>query len=108
MRISDWSSDVCSSDLKARTIMRDMRVLADVPVGELAVERDLHCPGPGGEIRLRLFAAREMRAPGPAEIGRASCRERVCKDVEILVVAVPLQKKMKESEIGHSRDIHNK
>src|SRR3546814_4652305 len=28
---------------KARTIMRDMRVLADVPVGELAVEQDLHC-----------------------------------------------------------------
>src|SRR3546814_5162111 len=51
---------------KARTIMRDMRVLADVPVGELAVEQDLHCPGPGGELRLRLFDAREMRAPGPA------------------------------------------
>src|SRR3546814_7022396 len=94
MRISDWSSDVCSSDLvrpdvqafldyvntarpakhfelgpeKARTIMRDMRELADVPVGELAVEQDLHCPGPGGEIRLRLFAAREMREPGPAVV----------------------------------------
>src|SRR3546814_779248 len=51
---------------KARTIMRDMRVLADVPVGELAVEQDLHCRGPGGEIRLRLFDAREMRTPGTA------------------------------------------
>src|SRR3546814_7592902 len=56
---------------KARTIMRDMRVLADVPVGELAVEQDLHCPGPGGEIRLRLFDAREMRAPGPAVVFRS-------------------------------------
>src|SRR3546814_4880896 len=52
---------------KARTIMRDMRVLADVPVGELAVEQDLHCPGPGGEIRLRLFDAREMRVPRSEE-----------------------------------------
>src|SRR3546814_4738954 len=68
MRVSDGSSDVCSSDLKSRTIMRDMRVLADVPVGELAVELDLHCPGPGGEIRLRLFDAREMQAPGPAVV----------------------------------------
>src|SRR3546814_12620392 len=50
---------------KARTIMRDMRVLADVPVGALAVEQDLHCTGPGGEIRLRMFDAREMRSPGP-------------------------------------------
>src|SRR3546814_18680371 len=53
---------------KARTIMRDMRVLADVPVGELAVAQDLHCPGPGGELRLRLFDAREMRAPGHAGV----------------------------------------
>src|SRR3546814_5642365 len=44
---------------KARTIMRDMRVLADVPVGELAVEQDLHCPGPGGELRLPLFGSEE-------------------------------------------------
>src|SRR3546814_16038240 len=32
---------------------------------------------------------------GDAEIGRASCRERVCKYVEIRGVAVPLKKKKK-------------
>src|SRR3546814_10959383 len=31
--------------------------------------------------------------PGVTEIGRASCRERVCKYVEISVVAVSLKKK---------------
>src|SRR3546814_4522502 len=48
--------------------MRERGVRADLPVEELAVEQDLHCPGPGGEIRLRLFDAREMRAPGPAVV----------------------------------------
>src|SRR3546814_14248347 len=34
-----------------------------------------------------------QQALGLAEIGRASCRERVCQYVEISVVAVPLKKK---------------
>src|SRR6059058_3705322 len=34
-----------------------------------------------------------MRWRSAAQIGRASCRERVCNDVEISVVAVSLKKK---------------
>ena len=41
------------------------RHVADAPVGELAVIRDLSCPGPAGEIRLRLYDARETREAGP-------------------------------------------
>jgi acetyl esterase len=42
----------------------------DLPVGELAVVRDLAMPGPGpgGPIALRLFDARAKRSPGPAVI----------------------------------------
>src|SRR3546814_14946616 len=58
---------------KARTITRDIRVLADVPVGELAVEQALHCPGPGGENRLRPLAARRIRARGPTEVFFPGC-----------------------------------
>ena len=50
---------------EARALMKPMRHVADLPTGELAVIRDLTCPGPGGEIRLRLFDARETRAAGP-------------------------------------------
>lgn len=50
---------------EARAMMRAMRHVADTPLGELAVIRDLSCPGPRGEIGLRLFDARESRAPGP-------------------------------------------
>jgi acetyl esterase len=51
--------------VEARRMMVASRHVADVPTGALAVIRDLGCPGPGGEIGLRLFDAREARAPGP-------------------------------------------
>jgi len=50
---------------EARQLMKGMRHVADAPTGALAVIRDLACPGPGGEIPLRLFDARESREAGP-------------------------------------------
>ena len=41
------------------------RHVSDAEVGALAVIRDLGCPGPAGEIRLRLYDARERREAGP-------------------------------------------
>ena len=50
---------------QARAMILASRYVADAEVGELAVIRDLACPGPGGEIRLRLYDARETREAGP-------------------------------------------
>ncbi len=50
---------------EARLLMQKMRHVAELPLGELAVIRDLSCPGPAGDIPLRLFDARETRGPGP-------------------------------------------
>jgi acetyl esterase len=50
---------------EARAMMKGMRHVAEAPMGALAVVRDLACPGPVGEIPLRLFDARETRGPGP-------------------------------------------
>ena len=50
---------------EARVMMLASRHVADAPIGELAVIRDLACPGPGGEIPLRLYDSREERGPGP-------------------------------------------
>src|SRR3546814_7265212 len=69
MRISDWSSDVCSSDLWAR---------ATVSPGWIC-----------GVARMNGWVASAAEAPAPLppdgagrdEIGRASCRERVCQYV---------------------------
>lgn len=51
--------------IEARKMMIASRHVADGPVAELAVIRDLSCPGPGGAIPLRLYDARETRGPGP-------------------------------------------
>jgi acetyl esterase len=48
----------------ARAVYAAMKDVADPPVGELAVIRDLAIPGPEGEIPARLFDARETREPG--------------------------------------------
>src|SRR5687767_1310306 len=50
---------------EARVMMLASRHVADLPTGELAVIRDLTCPGPAGEIPLRLYDARESREAGP-------------------------------------------
>ncbi|WP_419808320.1 alpha/beta hydrolase [Sphingomonas sp.] len=52
----------------ARQMYRAMKDVADLPIGELAVVRDLTIPGPAGPIPARLFDARERREPGPAVV----------------------------------------
>ena len=42
-----------------------LHAMADRPARELAAIRDLSCPGPAGDIPLRLYDAREEREPGP-------------------------------------------
>src|SRR3546814_6855378 len=75
MRISDWSSDVCSSDLSGGD-----RPRADAPCPwPIAVGRlDPIYPG-----RDEPNAQRAEPAQGRAarQIGRESCRERVCQYV---------------------------
>src|SRR3546814_19516271 len=98
MRISDWSSDVCSSDLAdviaggiipAGMEMMDRLAIeaaeAFVKVGyPLDVEALLivELDGVGAECdHLIDEVTRIAGANGSTKIGRASCRERVCQDV---------------------------
>src|SRR3546814_6239496 len=91
MRISDWSSDVCSSDLRLQR--------RDVGAPVAAMEADLHGRkaglqealrrlGHGGGVAQRSRRGVERHPVGTAadqppdrQIGRASCRERVCQYV---------------------------
>ena len=50
---------------EARQSYMALHSMADAPARELAVIRDLHCAGPGGDIPLRLYDARETREAGP-------------------------------------------
>ena len=51
---------------EARAGYMAMHAMADAPARELAVIRDLTCPGPAGEIPLRFYDSREEREAGPA------------------------------------------
>src|SRR3546814_10114269 len=88
MRISDWSSDVCSSDL-----FLDPRLAADIAridaqagrariggfqsplIVEMNVRDDRHA---GGADDLLERRGGRLVGAGDAEIGRAEWRERVC------------------------------
>lgn len=56
-------SELSLSDARASYIA--MSQVAELPARPLAVIRDLACPGPDGDIPLRLYDARETRDPGP-------------------------------------------
>src|SRR3546814_13015217 len=106
MRISDWSSDVCSSDLFIDEIDRLVRQVAigDVAVRELG-RRDQRAVGDVDLVMdlVTLLQSTQNRdcvldagfADQHLQIGSASCRERGCQYVEISVVAVSLKKKNK-------------
>src|SRR3546814_9070509 len=89
MRISDWSSDVCSSDLLvAQHLLADRRLVESAERGadlllaalELLAELLEHVRLDLVELLLALLL--HQRALTLAvEIGRASCRERGCQYV---------------------------
>lgn len=56
------------SPAEARAMMLAMGPIAERPVGELAVRRDLTIPGPAGDIPARLYDARESREAGPVMV----------------------------------------
>jgi acetyl esterase len=49
----------------ARAMTTAMRDVADAPVGELAVVRDISIPGPAGPIAARVYDTRKTRESGP-------------------------------------------
>lgn len=53
---------------QARDMMVAMRDIADAPVGDIAVIRDLNIPGPAGNIPARLYDSRDNRRPGPVMV----------------------------------------
>src|SRR3546814_19259094 len=86
MRISDWSSYVCSSDLPVHGVHLSFCRAEDgnPPPALLAL---------GNQLLDRFDDIADGRELGcRIEIGRASCRERVCQYVSISVVDVAIKK----------------
>ena len=53
---------------EARAMTTAMREVADAPVGELAVIRDIEIPGPAGNIPARVYDSRSDRGAGPVMV----------------------------------------
>lgn len=84
-----------------REQMRTLGGLAELEARELAVVKDLMCPGPAGEIPLRLYDTTDHREPGPVvvffhgggfvigdiEVYNALCTE-ICHHLNLPVVSV--------------------
>src|SRR3546814_3920202 len=82
MRISDWSSDVCSSDLLEQiTGVETRRIHVDKGYRGHDHPHRFRVWISGQARRVTKPIRREMkrRAAIEPEIGRASCRERVCQ-----------------------------
>src|SRR3546814_17543825 len=104
MRISDWSSDVCSSDrplagdcghgvfLRVENANRRRGAAAIAAPAGAAAEQAV-VTGTEGEVGQPLALGIPRAAVDARQIGRASCRERVCPYVSISVVGVSLKKK---------------
>ncbi|WP_394269820.1 alpha/beta hydrolase [Qipengyuania sp.] len=54
--------------VEGRQQMKMLGALAETAPRDLAVVRDLACPGPAGDIPLRLYDARETREPSPVVV----------------------------------------
>src|SRR3546814_18250996 len=112
MRISDWSSDVCSSDLRDGHSPRLHDAADDGEGGRHQAgftyaddhSRDEQLTKRPGEAaghrrqRPHRYTPENNGARRIAELGRASWRERVCQYVTISVVAVSLKKQKKKDK----------
>src|SRR3546814_19717461 len=91
MRIRDWSSDVCSSDLLA-----EQAVLAVEQQELLGTGAARFGPQAGARAAAENdglnHSGHGIGLSHDMKIGRASCRGRVCQYVSISVVAVSLKK----------------
>src|SRR3546814_3995132 len=79
MRISDWSSDVCSSDLIDTPMLRAGFEGNDAGYEQLRIFHPVKAIGSAYDLGVLAKTLIEM--PSMFQIGRASCRERVCQYV---------------------------
>src|SRR3546814_19349930 len=102
MRISDWSSDVCSSDLLMYAI-ESATYLAQIDEINASIARaeaplqlaNIHTQRPRELVSRQVKAQSTLdesvaKKPRAVQIGRASCRARVCISVSFSVFSLSL------------------
>src|SRR3546814_20787231 len=99
MRISDWISDVCSSDLQTDVAEASPESAPPPPAFAAATEPAPRVAPAAADAPLPFRRPRRNPAKrwtaiaaSAAEIGRAACRERVCQYGSLSVVAGSVKK----------------
>src|SRR3546814_4975730 len=81
MRISDWSSDVCSSDLRDGSAVEAAAILNARQFVQSLVAKDRETTQAQMVWALGRIEPAELDNMVKQQIGRAPCRERVCQYV---------------------------
>src|SRR3546814_18190274 len=110
MRISDWSSDVCSSDLRIGACLRLCHIAAERSYIEdaAAIGNELAVPdcGSGMEhpraVAFGRIDSADRAALVGCPIGRASGRESGCQSVSLSVAAGSYKKQTNDPLTGHN------
>src|SRR3546814_13810493 len=91
-RLGDAADDLVSDDAEAHDDAVGDALRVEAPGGDAVLHRAPDAVAADVDVVGRLAAAdMDGAAPG-LEIGRASCRERVCQDVSLRVDAVSFKK----------------
>src|SRR3546814_20651797 len=103
MRISDGSSDVCSSDLVGRVVAHKLRddghgvkleIFVNSPYERFVTRNARFWNASGVDVTANASGFKlDTQSLASVEIGRASCREGVCTYAKISWVAGALKKK---------------
>src|SRR3546814_13850193 len=106
MRISDWSSDVCSSDLVVEELDLGL-VVRHVSLPWSAVADRVEVVVAAGAAAVLVAPPRpdivRIEAPAAVQLGRPSGGGRVCQYGQISVAAVSIKKKQStKQESSHS------
>src|SRR3546814_12975348 len=110
MRISDWSSDVCSSDLRWVKLTEESATLVKKHGLRKSSKSGLSTgvvKGSKGQVKGFVEFVKTTGSllnnpalmAGAAEIGRATCRERVCVWVDVWVARRIIKKHKTTSNI---------
>src|SRR3546814_15670790 len=114
LRISDLSSDVCSSDLSttvdlscgyapgAKEASAGLHIKRAMLLASESPQALSSMLAPSGFSQI-TFSMPDSPNCWPCKTGRASCRERVCLYVSIAVVAVSFKKKLEHYNHRHTK-----
>src|SRR3546814_10030960 len=106
MRISDWSSDVCSSDLSVALIMRAQRYAEHTHVALVPAHDDVEAPAPAGYVIDRSHGLCRNQRMHNRNMNRSEEHTSELQSLMRISYAVFCLKKKKNRKPRHKRQMN--